>query len=314
MEVESSKRRSVRQAITRKRKRSIYLDPETEDDYALSDEDDDDSSAKDDSEPPPKIAKKSSSRKQKQPQPQTRSRAVAKTGAAKKSPLKAPSRKSRKAKFASKLTKATAPLPPPISSDDVIPNWQSLPYAILEQIFAYAFAAELETEDGIVANRRQHHPNTWITRTARKVCQAFTEPALSAYYRSPNLLSSRWVEDLSTILKQPREGQPFQYRNKVKSLEISAYHLDSRTKDGTWTLIELIARLPQLSELIITHPQDEIPFEARERLVRWKYPLELFEALESNKTRLVAWRWNKLLGADTDKYGFANIFAINFRS
>ncbi|GAB7357402.1 hypothetical protein MBLNU459_g8337t1 [Dothideomycetes sp. NU459] len=54
--------------------------------------------------------------------------------------------------------------------------------------------------------------------------------------------------------------------------------------------------LPQLSELIITHPQDDIPFEPMStRSVRWKYPAELFDALDANKTSLIAWRWNRLL-------------------
>lgn len=300
MEGESSKRRSVRQAITRKR--SVYVEPETDDDFTLSDGNNDSSMGDQPERSVKKAKNETKPKKQKQSQPQTRSKAVAKAATARKSPLKASTRKSRST---SKLTKPTPPTAPPIPSDNVIPNWHLLPYAILAQIFAYAYAAELVVEDGIVANRRQHHPNTWIMRTARKVCCAFTEPALSAYYQSPNLLSNRWLEDLSALVKLPREHRPFQYRNKVKRLEVSARHLDSRTKDGTWTLIELIARLPQLSELIITHPQDEVPFEPRVKNVRWKYPSDLFDAIESSKTKLVAWGWNRFLLADPDRYAFA---------
>ncbi|KAF1353403.1 hypothetical protein BDV97DRAFT_291340 [Delphinella strobiligena] len=179
---------------------------------------------------------------------------------------------------------------PDIPSDGIIPKWQSLPYAILSQIFAYAFAAELETEDGTVANRRVHHPNTWILRTARKVCHDFAEPALTAFYQSPKLLAHRWLEDLTNLVEQPQESLAFKYKMKIKFLEISSMHLESKANESL--LPRLIGQLPQLSELIITHPQDEPPFELRSRSVRWKYPLDLFDVLDRSNTHLTNWRWN----------------------
>lgn len=284
---EPSKRRSVRQAVSRKR--SLYVDPDTDDDFALAEAPSSDSPApeadEDDEPTPPKKAKTSDRRSGRPPQRETRSKA-AKKATNPQSPQK---RATNRSKHTSKSTKDT-PAMPDIPSDGIIPKWQSLPYAILSQIFAYAFAAELETEDGTVANRRVHHPNTWILRTARKVCHDFAEPALTAFYQSPKLLAHRWLEDLTNLVEQPQESLAFKYKMKIKFLELSSMHLESKTNESL--LPRLVGQLPQLSELVITHPQDEPPFELRSRSVRWKYPLELFDVLDRSNMHLNNWRWN----------------------
>ncbi|KAG9671746.1 hypothetical protein KCU99_g5408, partial [Aureobasidium melanogenum] len=282
MESESSKRRSIRQAITRKR--SLYMDPDTDDDFDIADAHHSPSEQVDFLEPERKRPKITTRRTSKPSPRETRS-ATKKPGQ-KKSPPKP------KSKRASKPTKQAAPLVPLIPSDGVIPKWHTLPYEILLQIFSYAFAAELEHETGGVASRRVHHPNTWIMRTARKVCRAFSEPAVTAFYRAPNLLAARWLEDFSTIIKQPNDQHLYSYNMKVTSLEVSARNLESFARVSTSSFAETVSKLPRLSSLIITHQLDEPPYEFEGRYPRWKYPLELFEALDGNNNHLESWRWN----------------------
>lgn len=285
MESESSRRRSVRQAITRKRSR--YLDPETDDDFDISDAQESGDEQQLPSKPVAKKPKHTAKRPGRKPQRKTRS--TARKAVSKQSPP------NRKAKDASKLTKEIAPALPIISSDGVKPKWQTLPYEILSQIFSYAFASELELETGAAANRRVNHPNTWIMRTARRVCKAFTEPALTAFYKSPNLLAPRWIEDFATLITQPKERQLFSYHMKVTSLELSARNLDSFVKDQPHVLYECLSGLPRLSSLLITHQLDDPPYEYQGRMPRWKYTPQLFEVLDQHNIRLEKWRWNALL-------------------
>lgn len=296
---ETNKRRSVRQAITRKR--SIYLDPDTDDDFALaaaveSSDDGGDDAAGAVPEPAPKKSKLSGKRSGRPPQRETRSKAAKKAAASNhRPPLKQGKRKAKQSLHSTKL----APVAPVILSDEIIPKWQTLPYEILSQIFSYAFAAELEIEGGPPANRRINHPSTWLMRTSRKVCHEFTEPALTAFYQAPVLLSNRWLEDLLALVRQPEESLLFKYRMKVKRLEVSARHLESHQRENNFALADLVASLPQLNELVITHPQDEAPFEYRGRPLRWKYTPLLFDALDQANIRLNEWRWNWHLITDT---------------
>lgn len=283
------KRRSVRQADGRKR--SLYAEPDTDDDFAISEHEDE---AREDLEPVTKKAKATNKRPGRPPQRETRLKATNKTGSHRLPPKVA----TRTTKQISKPTKDVSVLPV-IPSDGVIPKWRTLPYDILLQIFSFAFAAELEIEKDTVANRRANHPNTWIMRTARKVCHDFTEPALTAFYQSPILLGNRWLEDLNALVKKPEESVAFKYKMKVKSLQISSRHLESQRRENTSILPELVSQLPQLSELIITHPQDGPPFELSGRSVKWKYQNELFDALDNTNIRLEKWRWNWHLTVDT---------------
>jgi len=286
---ESSKRRSVRQADTRKR--SLYLEPETDDEFAVSDAEGGDSVQGHEpaaAAPAVKKAKTSARRSGRPPQHETRSRA-AKKAKVHRLPQKTAK---HKIKHASKSTKDTVVLPV-IPSDGVTPRWETLPYEVLTQVFSYALAAELETEAGTVAGRRANHPNTWLLRTARKVCRAFAEPALTAFYQSPVLLAPRWIEDLHGLVKQPDENVAFKYKMKVRRLEVASRHLELHQRASSSMLLpELVAHLPHLSELVITHPQDEPPYEPPARSTKWKYPTELFDTLDDANIHLREWHWN----------------------
>ncbi|KAI5263367.1 hypothetical protein E4T47_09048 [Aureobasidium subglaciale] len=281
MESEASKRRSVRQAITRKR--SLYMDPDTDDDFDIADAQDSVSEHNPSPEHEPK--------RQRTPKRRTSKPSPRETRSATKKPVHKKSPPKRKTKHASKPSKVV-PTAAPIPSDGIIPKWQTLPYEILSQIFSYAFAAELEHETGGVASRRVNHPNTWIMKTARKVCRAFSEPALTAFYRAPNLLAARWLEDFSTIIKQPNDQQLYSYNMKVTSIEVSARNLESFARLPGMSFAETASKLPRLSSLIITHQLDEPPYEYQGRLPRWKYSQDLFDALDASNIHLTCWRWN----------------------
>ncbi|KAL1306533.1 hypothetical protein AAFC00_005224 [Neodothiora populina] len=300
----SNKRRSVRQAVTRKHKRSKYVDPDTDDDFAFSDDAESstgdhvdgaehvDTEALDEQPARKRVRQSANSRRRQQPlQRETRSEAARKTASAGsgRPPRNAPGRKSN----SKHAPKDNAPIAPTIPSDGIIPKWQQLPYEILQQIFEYAFAAELEIEEGAPASRRAHHPNTWIMRTSRKVCHAFAEPALTAYYHSPALLAHRWLEELCALVKQPDDRVGFRYKMKVKSLKVPVRHLESpRERDVKHVITELVSHLPQLTEFIISHPQDEPPFWLQARTTRWRYSDALFDALDQAGIHLESWRWN----------------------
>lgn len=289
----SNKRRSVRQADTRKR--SKYVDPDTDDDFAVFEAGSSDEAHTDDfdvaPEPATKKVKTARKRPGRPPQRETRSKA-AKKAADRQSPRKQKSAKHNKLKKRLSKPTKTAAVATIIPSDGIMPKWQTLPYEILVQIFSYAFAAELETEQEAVANRRASGPNTWITRMSRKLCRAFAEPALTAYYQSPVLPGNRWLDDFTALMKQPDGSVAFNYKMKVKSLEISAGSLEHSVKSEKHLLTTLVSQLPQLTELVITHPLDPAPFEYDGRAMKWKYSSALFDALDAANIHLDRWRWN----------------------
>lgn len=284
----SNKRRSVRQV----HKRSKYAEPDTDDDFAIPDVDSSGEGPTDEYTALERATKKVKTSRRKPGRPaqrETRSKAARKA-AERPSPRKNSKPVRSKSRHLAKPTKAV-PVAHVIPSDDKIPKWETLPYEILVQIFSYAFAAELETEKEAPANRRAHHPNTWIMRTSRKVCRAFAEPALTAYYQAPVLLGNRWLEDLSALVHQPDDSLAFKYKMKVKSLDMSVRCLD-HSKGEKHLLNALVSSLPQLSELVITHPLDEPPFEYEGRAVKWRYSDALFDALDNANVHLTRWRWN----------------------
>jgi hypothetical protein len=291
MKSEASSRRPVRQATTQRR--IHYLDPDTDDDSDINhDAQEDYSDGQDQTpepEPEPRPKRQRTTTTKKQQSKLTRAKPKKTSRIPKKSP---PSRKT-------KLSKQSAPAAPPVTpipSSGVIPKWQDLPYEILLSIFTHALAAELEHENGVVANRRANHPNTWIMRTARKLCHAFAEPALTAFYRSPNLSTAhlstaRWLEGLSSLVKQPNHQLLYAYNMKVTSLEVPASSLYLFAKSSTSAFSDLISNLPRLDTLLITHPLDEVPHDFQGRS-HWKYPMDLFDTLDQSKNHLDCWRWN----------------------
>ena len=192
-----------------------------------------------------------------------------------------------------------------IESDGIIPLWQTLPYAILLEVFTYAFGA-LRTEDLFGKKAR-----SWALSTAC-VCKAFTEAALSALYRNPPLFSlsqpHELLKHLATTGKDSFDPS-LSYGVKVKRLELEvlftlAYKCHAH---GMLDLGKLVCYLPQLSEIDIYLEDDLNPSHQPSRgATRWQYPDSLFSALERTQQRLKSFRWNFRLFGHRDPLPWMN--------
>ena len=135
------KRRSVRQAVTRKR--SVYAEPDTDDDFDYHEDEGEPEPEPTIAQPPPHPSRKRQRRNVKQTRPRTRPQ----TRSSKNTTSK--SSRSRVA-VAKTVAKAVGKRRKPSSqeettkrefsgpSDNVIPAWTSLPVEILRMVFDYA--------------------------------------------------------------------------------------------------------------------------------------------------------------------------------
>jgi hypothetical protein len=186
----------------------------------------------------------------------------------------------------------------------VIPDWSSLPYLILVQIFRYAAAPLTEIEDA-----------KWLI-AASGVCRAFAEPALTALYESPPLLTRPMAHGFVSLLSKDPSTTLFNYRPKVVELWIDVEQIASKTYKGQpFDLRGLISNLPRLKSIQFYHPKDDPPYRTLDENLRWHYPLSLFQALNGPQSatenavrvgppRLSEWQWNRrLLGPDLNLGG-----------
>ncbi|TVY45240.1 hypothetical protein LOCC1_G006552 [Lachnellula occidentalis] len=186
----------------------------------------------------------------------------------------------------------------------IIPQWQSLPYHILLQVFKYAAYPLYD-----VCTFQPSPSATWLLKMAR-LCRQFTEPALTALYSSPPLVPMVQAHRLVDILRSDPRQMAFGYRQKIQSLHIDvgqvvAYSL---TGSGHLDLRDLIKDLPRLADLELYHQKDMAPYRELNDNIKWTYPESLFDALEyvdpaadpmrGDKTsvcRLRSWRWSRRL-------------------
>ncbi|KAF4554038.1 Hypothetical protein D9617_5g069140 [Elsinoe fawcettii] len=298
----SRKRRSARQAQTRKR--SIYAEPDTDDNFSFSDEsfsesdrptkrvrstrpsrrqlrgDSVDAGPTSEAPPsPPKTFRKKPAR----PRRSKRSNTIGANVINRVSSLVGRPRIRKTRRHVKRYVKPVAQAIE-IPSDGKHPSWPSLPYGILLQIFTYAYTAD---------------SHTWLLKTARSVCKAFAEPALTAFYQQPRLPTSAHLENLHALAGY-QDGQGWMnYAVKVRRLELDIHaFVNRKEEDETFELAELIAKLPKLESVLITSVQDKPPYR-RHALPRWKYPSTLFDALEKTERQLKSWRWNWLFVRQT---------------
>jgi hypothetical protein len=276
-------RRSGRQAATRKR--SLYVDPDTDDDFQASDDGEADYSpdplhaaAPAPTRAPTRASAQGPATKKrkvlrKTQRPQTRSKAATarpKTqtriiGHARK-PRTTTTEKLEAGKY-------TGP------SDGKIPEWTSLPLAILRDIFVFAS----QPLDGDNAS--------WLLKAAR-TCRAFAEPALEAYYLAPAITNTLHPHHLLELLRI-RKDRHINYNTKVKRLELDMTTLSYTAHNRPlFDLSELVAELPQLHHLEITNPIDGPPYR-RAKKQQYYYPANLFQTLEEHGQRLKTWRWSR---------------------
>ncbi|KAK4550842.1 hypothetical protein LTR36_000422 [Oleoguttula mirabilis] len=287
-----TKRRSVRQATTRRHERSVYVDPESdEDDFEAEAE------AEDDFEPEQEAAH-APPQKRRRVAPKTkhitRSKSVSKSKAGVKLTLKGVGKRRRwnKALVATPRKDFNGP------TDGKIPAWTSLPLEILRDIFIYA--------------SRPLHDSTslgnvdWLMKTAR-VCRAFAQPALEAYYISPSLLAKVWPHHLLELLRLPREKRYMDYNVKPRNVSIHVGELAYTAHNKPlFDLSTLLRELPQLQHLEVLHPVDEPPFRPGPKMQPWHYPSTMFRTLQEVGQRLKSFRWNRdMINVDaSDLYGF----------
>lgn len=272
-----TKRRSSRQMASRKR--SIYVDPETEDEFEADTEED--YEPEEPTAPPPK-KRKTVSRK---PKPQTRRRVKSKPA---NKPLKSvfkvgKPRKPNSKAAPEKKKEFSGP------SDNKIPDWTSLPVDILRDIFIFASHPIHEQTTEATANV------SWLFKTARGLKnRALVGPALEAYYRSPSLLNNLQPWHFLDLLRMPKDKRYMDYNVKTHDLSIDvrrlAYCAHNRP---SFDLGPLVAELPRLEHMEILHPQHEPPFRPL-KIARWTFaPLELFKIMEEHNIRLKSWRWSR---------------------
>ncbi|KAK4155232.1 hypothetical protein C8A00DRAFT_13722 [Chaetomidium leptoderma] len=195
-----------------------------------------------------------------------------------------------------------------IEEDAFIPDWTSLPYLILVQIFRYA-STPLE---GIQEVK-------WLTATGG-VCSAFVEPALTALYESPPLVSRSMAHGLVSLLSKDPSTTLFNYRPKVEELWIDVEEVASKTYKGQpLDLGALVGNLPRLKFIQFFHQKDGPPYRSLNVNLRWRYPTALFEALggmqgpaegagRANHAQLVGWQWNRrLMGPELDLAGIRRL-------
>ena len=178
-----------------------------------------------------------------------------------------------------------------IPSDDIIPNWTSLPHEILVSIFRYA--AHPLLDDSFL---RPKPSLNWLLRTAR-ICKAFCEPALTALYESPPLFELAGPHGLLKTLQQDASSLSMPYAAKVKRLELDAYHSLAYTVTGLGRidLAQLISRLPHLSAVHVIDESDTPPYRAVRTTKPWVYPSNLFSSISESEVRLRSWHWNAQL-------------------
>ncbi|KAK3490540.1 uncharacterized protein B0T23DRAFT_381968 [Neurospora hispaniola] len=170
----------------------------------------------------------------------------------------------------------------------VIPPWQHLPYELWLLIFKFASAER----DRDAVN---------LLLSASRLCRELAEPALTALYYSPPLLTRKMAHGLVALLSSDPSKMKYRYRWKVKKLRIDVEEIASKTYKGQHLDWEaLFANVPQLMSIDFFHAKDDAPFRSLEASLRWKYPTALWNFLNGGDPpgtkhkplELEAWRWN----------------------
>ena len=184
------------------------------------------------------------------------------------------------------------------------PPWHTLPYEVLLQVFQYASYP-------LCDNTFTPTPAiTWLLRSAL-VCKAFAEPALSALYYSPPLYPPTRARGLLAHLNAQSPSSNFNYRSKVKYIEVEATYILLHKHSGSdpISLDELIRVTPQVRGIGIHLLSDQPEYRTQLSLVNKRpgivYNKAMFDALRETKVRLQKWKWNLNFnrpGATRDSY------------
>lgn len=178
-----------------------------------------------------------------------------------------------------------------IPSSGVIPQWQSLPYHILLDIFYYA-SYPLVNEAAVARTPSVQ----WLVDMAQ-VCKSFHEPALAALYYSPPLVPANKAHGLLNLLSKPQEDLSTNYASKIKELQVDVEPLlmyKCGPTLGYFNLSELVRRTPQVKRMRLYHQGDQVVGAPRYEVVqsKWNYPGALFSSIDSDSMQLRSWEWN----------------------
>lgn len=170
-----------------------------------------------------------------------------------------------------------------------IPAWHTLPYHILVQIFHYVAKPLVDDTQLSTSSIR------WLLRTAR-VCKAFSEPAISVLYYSPPLDPPYRAHGLLAHLQGQNGRSLFNYRAKVKYLDIQLSFTGRRYQGRYLEMGELLAVVPQLRGLGMHRVEDILkvtaamgePISSKTTAILHNtiVSLQLFEP------SLQEWKWN----------------------
>ncbi|KAM7206168.1 F-box protein At-B [Rhypophila sp. PSN 637] len=189
------------------------------------------------------------------------------------------------------------------TESEFVPDWLSLDYFIWVQIFEVA-AASLDDRDGV----------SWLLSTSR-ICKTFAEPAMTALYRCPALLTRPMAHQLLSLLAEDPSTTLFNYRAKVEKLRIDVGNIARKSHRGRHLDFgALVSYLPRLKVIDFHHTADNPPYRRFKESLKWHYPDGLFEALNNTQdagvepvvtrkpTRLIGWRWNsRMMGTASDQ-------------
>ena len=175
--------------------------------------------------------------------------------------------------------------------------WNTLPYHILVAVFDYASRPLVYETLSPCASI------TWLLHAALS-CKSFLEPALTALYYSPPLTPPTRARALIEHLASQNETSTFDYRAKIKYLEIEASSVLMHKISGEdpVDLGRLIAMTPQLRGIRVRLLSDNLKFRTVvDQSVNGKpaYHHLTFVALEENHIRLQDWMWNQALAKQT---------------
>ena len=192
----------------------------------------------------------------------------------------------------------------PTETAEIMPPWSGLPYFVLVQIFEAAAPAPLDSASV-----------SWLLATSQ-VCRAFAEPALTALYKNPPLLSVVMAHNLEKFLSNQPTAPLFKYRQKVEKLDIDVETIASRTYRGhRLDLGAFVGAMPRLKEVNIWHSKDGPPYRQLSHNLKWQYPSDLFNGLglliqrghaitgpvdtSPHCARLQSWRWSsRMMGRE----------------
>jgi hypothetical protein len=184
------------------------------------------------------------------------------------------------------------------SEPEVIPAWQTLPHFVLLRIFRLAAGDSLSL-----------HSAKWLLGVCL-LCRAFADPAITALYREPPLLTPAMARGFINLLTKPPEQLLFRYQHKVRRLSIDVQSVASKKYKGQPLDIKtIVEHLPQLTEIELWHSSDNPAKHELTTNLRWRYPLEVFEALGyqgeeqgqqeiASSCQLSAWTWNSRMMGD----------------